>query len=361
VNGGDRLYTVAIFDAMVLKDAPLSGGDYVDDTSTEQIYLAGGMARVFDDVAPGGVAGTMPQASTSTTNAASVHTFLSFGDSRASGAFVVDKDSGELVERATYLAYGALESDLHPQRWESSREDLKLAGQWDNAEVGLDYFGARYYSPQLGRFISPDPLTIHALEGDANPYEYAYGSPLRYIDPTGLGPECDPESGGCSSDPGPGDDDNNDPVVVSGSSGGGTGTSGSGGGGGGENMGGGGPTAGDRRVQAEFQSFRAEAAVQPFALTPPTFENVGRAAYSGLRQGLSQAALLGTGAFNTYNWAQDVWAATDPNASAGSALFHGGLRSVPSCRSWTRESSGSISFERVRSGLSWGAAGRLGL
>ncbi len=52
--------------------------------------------------------------------------------------------------------------------------------------MGLIYFGARYYSPNLGRFISPDPLTIHGLGGSPNPYEYAHGSPMRYVDPFGL-------------------------------------------------------------------------------------------------------------------------------------------------------------------------------
>jgi RHS repeat-associated protein len=76
-------------------------------------------------------------------------------------------------------------------------------GQWDNAEVGLVYVGARYYSPQLGRFISPDPLTIHDLAGDPNPYEYArLREPFRYVDPTGLDPigyEGNPWSGGSGS------------------------------------------------------------------------------------------------------------------------------------------------------------------
>jgi hypothetical protein len=49
---------------------------------------------------------------------------------------------------------------------------------------------ARYYSPQLGRFISPDPLTIHGVAGDLNPYEYGYGNPARYADPTGLDGNC---------------------------------------------------------------------------------------------------------------------------------------------------------------------------
>jgi RHS repeat-associated protein len=68
---------------------------------------------------------------------------------------------------------------------------VKYTAHWDNAEVGLVYLGARYYSPQLGRFISPDPLTIHGLMGDSNPYAYADGNPIRFVDPTGLDGEDD--------------------------------------------------------------------------------------------------------------------------------------------------------------------------
>jgi len=31
-------------------------------------------------------------------------------------------------------------------------------GKERDAETGLDYFGARYYSAAQGRFVSPDPL-----------------------------------------------------------------------------------------------------------------------------------------------------------------------------------------------------------
>ena len=184
------VHTVRVFDSLVLKDAPLlhDDSDYADTAATEELYLAGGMARVFQDPS-----GQMPEVSKKTYGAANVHTFLSFGDVLGSGAFVIDHDTGELAERTSYMAYGAIDADYRPKRWEHSREDQKFTGAWDGAEVGLVYMGARYYSPQLGRFISPDPLTVHALRGDVNPYEYAYGNPTSYVDPTGLDPAAPPE------------------------------------------------------------------------------------------------------------------------------------------------------------------------
>jgi RHS repeat-associated protein len=43
------------------------------------------------------------------------------------------------------------------------------------------YYGARYYSPESGRFLQPDPL----FDGP-NPYMYVHGNPVRYVDPSGL-------------------------------------------------------------------------------------------------------------------------------------------------------------------------------
>jgi uncharacterized protein RhaS with RHS repeats len=48
------------------------------------------------------------------------------------------------------------------------------------------YFGARYYHPRLGRFISADPLTIHAGGANSNPYAYVSGRVYTHTDPWGF-------------------------------------------------------------------------------------------------------------------------------------------------------------------------------
>ena len=53
-------------------------------------------------------------------------------------------------------------------------------------ETGLYYYGARYYDPEIGQFVSPD--TIVPAPGEVfayNRYMYAYGNPLKSNDPTG--------------------------------------------------------------------------------------------------------------------------------------------------------------------------------
>ena len=49
---------------------------------------------------------------------------------------------------------------------------------------GLYYYGARYYDPELGRFISADPI----LDG-LNRYTYVHCNPIKYVDPFGLSKE----------------------------------------------------------------------------------------------------------------------------------------------------------------------------
>lgn len=55
--------------------------------------------------------------------------------------------------------------------------------QRENDGTGLYYYRARYYAPDLGRFISSDPI---GLEGGLNTYAYVEGNPLGFNDPEGL-------------------------------------------------------------------------------------------------------------------------------------------------------------------------------
>jgi RHS repeat-associated protein len=56
-------------------------------------------------------------------------------------------------------------------------------------ETGLDYFGARYFSSNQGRFTGADPAAIkrkHLINPqDLNRYSYVANNPLAFIDPDG--------------------------------------------------------------------------------------------------------------------------------------------------------------------------------
>jgi RHS repeat-associated protein len=53
--------------------------------------------------------------------------------------------------------------------------------EWDQ-ETSLYYYRARYYDPTIGNFISEDPIRFGA---GVNFYSYAFGDPVKYIDPDG--------------------------------------------------------------------------------------------------------------------------------------------------------------------------------
>ncbi|MCA9630913.1 MAG: RHS repeat-associated core domain-containing protein, partial [Myxococcales bacterium] len=71
----------------------------------------------------------------------------------------------------------------------TNASDSCFTGKEEDIDVGLTYFGKRYLSPYLNRWISPDPLAVHGLGADPNLYAYVSGQALKATDPLGL--ECD--------------------------------------------------------------------------------------------------------------------------------------------------------------------------
>ena len=119
-------------------------------------------------------------------NGENLHVFFELGDHLGSTSVVLDKATGELVERSTYQAYGGTESDYRPERWKSFREDYRFTGKEEDVEAGLIYFGKRFLNPLLNRWVSADPLAVHGLGADPNLYAYVSGRALQNVDPLGL-------------------------------------------------------------------------------------------------------------------------------------------------------------------------------
>jgi RHS repeat-associated protein len=81
-----------------------------------------------------------------------------------------------VVWSGAYDAFGNCEVGV-----ETVVSNLRLPGQYYDAETGLYYNLNRYYDPKIGRYLQPDPA------GDGlNPYLYAGGNPVNAIDPNGL-------------------------------------------------------------------------------------------------------------------------------------------------------------------------------
>jgi RHS repeat-associated protein len=69
-------------------------------------------------------------------------------------------------------------------KYDNAKEPYGFTGKEEDQAVGLHYFGARYYSSYLGRWLSPDPPVVHG-GGFANYYGYGGNSPYIYVDPDG--------------------------------------------------------------------------------------------------------------------------------------------------------------------------------
>nr|WP_306109996.1 RHS repeat-associated core domain-containing protein [Pseudomonas sp. PB120] len=101
--------------------------------------------------------------------------------------------SGDIIWAAQYTAYGRL-TRLNRDTHQVLDQPLRFQGQYFDAETGLHYNRHRYYNPEVGRYLTQDPLK---LAGGLNGYRYAL-NPTGWIDPLGLS-EC-PGVGGCKGE-----------------------------------------------------------------------------------------------------------------------------------------------------------------
>ncbi len=87
--------------------------------------------------------------------------------------------TGQLLDHTDYTTFGGLASE--PKGAVGDR--FKFAGRELDEELDLYYYRARYYDPNLGRFISEDSYGFDA--GDPNLYRYVVNSPTNSSDPSG--------------------------------------------------------------------------------------------------------------------------------------------------------------------------------
>ena len=102
------------------------------------------------------------------------------------GSNVITNDSGAAKEVLDYYPFGALRLDEQT----GFNEQRKFAGHEFDAETGLSYQDARYYSPSIGRFASEDQAFLSlglnlADPQSLNAYTYTRNNPVINIDPTG--------------------------------------------------------------------------------------------------------------------------------------------------------------------------------
>ena len=86
--------------------------------------------------------------------------------------------SGTATSTVKYFTFGGIRSG-------TMSTDIGFTGQRTDT-TGLYYYGARYYDPLIGRFISADTIISNPWNPQSfNRYSYCLNNPLKYIDPSG--------------------------------------------------------------------------------------------------------------------------------------------------------------------------------
>jgi len=129
--------------------------------------------------------------SQSMTNLSHADKTVTYFHTDALGSVVAASDeSGDLLWRKSYSPFGEKVSD-----GEGEPNAISYTGKKHDDVTGLTYFGARYYDPEVGRFMGMDPAGFsESTPLSFNRFAYGNNNPYRYIDPDGLSP-VDPHDG----------------------------------------------------------------------------------------------------------------------------------------------------------------------
>ncbi|WEF32426.1 RHS repeat-associated core domain-containing protein [Pseudoduganella chitinolytica] len=93
----------------------------------------------------------------------------------------VTDEAGELAWAGKYSAWGKVDWDEDTAPMARIDQPLRYPGQYADQSTGLHYNTFRYYDPDVGRYISQDPI---GLLGGENVYAYAE-NPTSMADPLG--------------------------------------------------------------------------------------------------------------------------------------------------------------------------------
>lgn len=92
---------------------------------------------------------------------------------------------GERRDAATQISYRATDTD--PFRTSAKDHDRGYTGHEQLDDSGLIHMNGRIYDPELGRFLSPDPIVqVPEYSQNFNRYSYVLNNPLNATDPSGF-------------------------------------------------------------------------------------------------------------------------------------------------------------------------------
>ncbi len=97
--------------------------------------------------------------------------------------FAATDEQGNLEWQIEHMPFGAEHRNTEVRR----ESNLSFVGKIYDEEIGLSYFGGRWYDPATGRFTGIDPMPVNPEDwGTFNRYSYGKNNPYKYNDPDGL-------------------------------------------------------------------------------------------------------------------------------------------------------------------------------
>jgi RHS repeat-associated protein len=175
----------------------------VDSSYSQILYSPIGKLGVMQGQTPVRTRVPLPGGSTAEITGANSGYYILHADWLGTARLATSFTSRAMAEDVAYAPFG--------ENYASSgniESPLNFTGQSQDTLSGLYDFLYREYSPVQGRWISPDPAGLNAVD-PTNPqswnrYAYALNNPLSYIDPTGLFCAWDDGSYDSPDDPGTG-------------------------------------------------------------------------------------------------------------------------------------------------------------
>lgn len=93
--------------------------------------------------------------------------------------------NGVHIAKYSYDPYGAVTTSNLTGNSAANLNPYRFTGSLADRTTGYLKLGQRFYDPASGRWTQQDSIETLADPSRANRYEYAFGNPINYVDPTG--------------------------------------------------------------------------------------------------------------------------------------------------------------------------------